>query len=72
LRLGPLTATGPIVEESLWGVACALIVYLSGTDAPLALLAGGPDSPVLIVALGIALCGDTPWSAGRIAGDGPA
>jgi len=38
LRLGLLTATGLIVGESLWGVAFAFIVYLSGSDASLALV----------------------------------
>jgi len=36
-RIGTLTATGMIVGESLWGVAFALIVYLSASDAPLAI-----------------------------------
>lgn len=36
LRMGTRTATGLIVGESLWGVAFALIVHLSGDDAPLA------------------------------------
>ncbi|WP_375398358.1 OPT family oligopeptide transporter [uncultured Sphingomonas sp.] len=37
-RMGTLTATGMIVGESLWGVAFALIVWLTGKDAPLALV----------------------------------
>ena len=40
-RLGVLTATGMIVGESLWGVAFAGIVAVSGTDAPLALVGDG-------------------------------
>jgi putative OPT family oligopeptide transporter len=51
LRLGTLTATGLIVGESLWGVAFALVVYLSGTDAPLALLAEGANAYGLILGL---------------------
>ena len=39
-RMGTLTATGMIVGESLWGVLFALIVWLSGKDAPLKLLDG--------------------------------
>jgi hypothetical protein len=39
-RMGTLTATGMIVGESLWGVAFAFIVYLSGSDAPLQLMKG--------------------------------
>jgi hypothetical protein len=48
LRMGTLTATGMIVGESLWGVAFALIVYLSGTDAPLVLAGAGLEGPALI------------------------
>ncbi|AOH84134.1 peptide transporter [Sphingomonas panacis] len=40
-RMGTLTATGLIVGESLWGVAFAFIVYLTGSDAPLALVGPG-------------------------------
>ena len=40
-RMGTLTATGMIVGESLWGVGFALIVWLSGKDAPLAMV--GPE-----------------------------
>jgi putative OPT family oligopeptide transporter len=39
-RMGTLTATGMIVGESLWGVVFALIVWLSGSDAPLKLMSG--------------------------------
>lgn len=38
VRMGVLTATGMIVGESLWGVAFAVIVYATGSDAPLALV----------------------------------
>jgi putative OPT family oligopeptide transporter len=48
IRLGTLTATGLIVGESLWGVAFALIVYVSGDDAALALAGGGFGGPALI------------------------
>ncbi|MWV25066.1 oligopeptide transporter, OPT family [Methylobacterium sp. 2A] len=51
VRLGTLTATGLIVGESLWGVVYALIVYLSGSEAPLALVAEGSGGPALIVGL---------------------
>ena len=51
LRLGTLTATGLIVGESLWGVAFALIVYLSGSDAPLALTEASVRGPALIAGL---------------------
>jgi putative OPT family oligopeptide transporter len=47
-RMGVLTATGMIVGESLWGVAFAVIVYLSGSDAPLALVGDGFATPALI------------------------
>jgi len=47
-RMGVLTATGMIVGESLWGVAFAIIVYLSGSDAPLALVGEGFASAALI------------------------
>lgn len=48
IRLGTLTATGLIVGESLWGVAFALIVYVSGDDAALALVGDGFGGPALI------------------------
>ncbi|MCJ2050750.1 OPT family oligopeptide transporter [Methylobacterium sp. J-070] len=51
LRLGTLMATGLIVGESLWGVAFALVVYLSGSDAPLALVAEGANGFGLILGL---------------------
>ena len=47
-RMGVLTATGMIVGESLWGVGFAIIVYLSGSDAPLALVGDGFAVPALI------------------------
>jgi len=47
-RMGVLTATGMIVGESLWGVGFAIIVYLSGSDAPLALVGDGFALPALI------------------------
>jgi putative OPT family oligopeptide transporter len=47
-RMGVLTATGMIVGESLWGVAFAIIVYLSGSDAPLALVGDGFATAALI------------------------
>ncbi len=60
IRLGTLTATGLIVGESLWGVAFALIVYVSGDDAALALVGGGFGGPALIGGLvlfaGLAAC----------------
>ncbi len=40
-RMGVLTATGMIVGESLFGVAFAVIVYLTSSDAPLALAGDG-------------------------------
>ena len=39
-RMGVLAATGLIVGESLFGVAFAGIVAASGSDAPLAVVAG--------------------------------
>jgi hypothetical protein len=39
--MGVLAATGMIVGESLWGVAFAGIVYVTGSDAPLALVGPG-------------------------------
>ena len=47
-RAGVLLATGMIVGESLWGVAFAGIVYLSGSDAPLA-IAGDGWAPVALI-----------------------
>ncbi|MDQ2892668.1 MAG: oligopeptide transporter, OPT family [Pseudomonadota bacterium] len=47
-RMGVLTATGMIVGESLWGVGFAVIVYLSGSDAPLALVGDSFATPALI------------------------
>ena len=47
-RLGVLMATGMIVGESLWGVAFALVVYLSGTAAPLALVGPAFETPALL------------------------
>lgn len=51
LRMGTLTATGLIVGESLWGVAFALIVYLSDDEAPLAVAAAA--DPAQAVAAGL-------------------
>ncbi|MBP1180589.1 OPT family oligopeptide transporter [Methylobacterium sp. PvR107] len=51
LRMGTLTATGLIVGESLWGVAFALIVYLSGSDAPLAVAAAEDPAPAALAGL---------------------
>ena len=47
-RMGVLTATGMIVGESLWGVGFAVIVYLSGSDTPLALVGDGFATPALV------------------------
>ena len=47
-RMGTLTATGMIVGESLWGVAFALIVWLTNKDAPLALIGKGFETEALI------------------------
>ena len=47
-RMGVLTATGMIVGESLWGVAFAVIVYVTGSDAPLAVAPAGFDTIALI------------------------
>ena len=47
-RMGVLTATGMIVGESLWGVAFAVIVYLTASDAPLALAGDGFANAALI------------------------
>ena len=44
-RLGVLAATGLIVGESLWGVGFAGIVYLTNSDAPLALVGDGFATP---------------------------
>lgn len=51
LRMGTLTATGLIVGESLWGVAFALIVYLSGNDAPLAVAIAWDRTPATAAGL---------------------
>ncbi|VWX53683.1 OPT family oligopeptide transporter [Novosphingobium sp. 9U] len=48
LRMGVLTATGMIVGESLWGVAFAGIVAVTGSDSPLALTTGLAPSIALI------------------------
>ena len=47
-RLGVLAATGLIVGESLWGVGFAGIVYMTNSDAPLALVGDGFAPPALI------------------------
>ena len=47
-RMGTLTATGLIVGESLWGVGFAGIVYLTNSDAPLALVGEGFATPALV------------------------
>ena len=47
-RMGVLTATGMIVGESLRGVVFAGIVYLSGTDAPLALVGDEFETAALV------------------------
>ena len=47
-RMGVLTATGMIVGESLWGVAFAVIVYMTASDAPLALAGDGFANAALI------------------------
>ena len=47
-RMGTLTATGMIVGESLWGVAFAIIVYATNSDAPLALIGKGYETEALI------------------------
>jgi hypothetical protein len=48
-RMGVLTATGLIVGESLWGVAYALIVYVTKMDAPLNLPLGDSFAPFALV-----------------------
>ncbi|MET0364494.1 MAG: oligopeptide transporter, OPT family [Sphingobium sp.] len=47
-RMGVLTATGMIVGESLWGVAFAGIVAVSGSDSPLAIAPEGFGDTALI------------------------
>ncbi|WP_404371768.1 OPT family oligopeptide transporter [Sphingomonas sp. MMS24-J45] len=47
-RMGTLTATGLIVGESLWGVAFAVIVYATNSDAPLALIGKGYETASLV------------------------
>jgi putative OPT family oligopeptide transporter len=47
-RMGVLTATGMIVGESLWGVAFAGIVAVTGSDSPLALV-GQSFAPFALV-----------------------
>ena len=47
-RMGTLTATGMIVGESLWGVAFAVIVYVTNSDAPLALIGKGYETAALV------------------------
>lgn len=47
-RMGVLAATGMIVGESLWGVAFAGIVAITGSDAPLALVGDRFASAALI------------------------
>ena len=47
-RLGVLAATGLIVGESLWGVGFAGIVYLTNSDAPLALVGEDFATPALV------------------------
>ncbi|MBE2216336.1 MAG: oligopeptide transporter, OPT family [Opitutaceae bacterium] len=50
-RLGVLAATGLIVGESLFGVAFAGIVAASGTDAPLAVVGAGFETPGIFIGL---------------------
>ena len=52
-RMGTLTATGMIVGESLWGVAIAVIVYVTNTDAPLALIGKGHETAALLGGLAL-------------------
>ena len=52
-RLGVLTATGLIVGESLFGVAFAGVVALTGQSAPLALV--GPAYAPIGLLLGVAI-----------------
>ena len=47
-RMGVLAATGLIVGESLWGVGFAGIVYLTNSDAPLALVGEDFATPALV------------------------
>ena len=47
-RMGTLTATGLIVGESLWGVAFAVVVYATNSDAPLALIGKGYETASLV------------------------
>ena len=51
VRMATPTATGPIVGESLWGIAFALIVHLSGDDAPLAVAAAADPAPAVAAGL---------------------
>lgn len=59
-RLGVLTATGLIVGESLWGVAFAGIVAVSGTDSPLAVVGPG-FGPTALVGGTLLFVGVTAW-----------
>lgn len=52
-RMGTLLATGLIVGESLFGVLFAGVVAATGSDAPLAIMPDGSESPAKLV--GIAL-----------------
>jgi putative OPT family oligopeptide transporter len=50
-RMGVLGATGLIVGESLFGVLYALIVWLSGSDAPLAVVGDGFETAAMGIGL---------------------
>ena len=58
-RLGVLAATGLIVGESLFGVAFAGIVAVSGSDNPLAVVGKGFETPSIF--LGLALFAGLVW-----------
>jgi putative OPT family oligopeptide transporter len=63
-RTGVLMATGMIVGESLWGVAFAALVYLTDSDAPLALV--GPGFATAALAGGLAVfAGAVAWLYAR-------
>jgi hypothetical protein len=50
-RMGVLGATGFIVGESLFGVAFAGVVAVSGSDSPLAVVGNNFEKPGIVIGL---------------------
>ena len=67
-RMGVLLATGLIVGESLFGVVFAMMVWATGKDTPLALVAENPWAvPLSIVVFTVAVLGLYAWTRNQAA-----